>query len=156
MDVQVRDAVPEDAAEAAHVMRCSIKDLCIADHHNDERLIADWTGNKTEPQVRRWIESPANWAKVAVRDDQVIGMATLNDQGTVLLMYVLPEEVRRGIGSQLMAAVEAHGRRAGLNSLNLESTATAKPFYERSGFTDVGEPLGADTGMPCFPMTKQL
>ncbi|WP_154071510.1 hypothetical protein [Bradyrhizobium lablabi] len=33
--MRIRDAVPEDATAAWEVVRRSIAELCVADHHND-------------------------------------------------------------------------------------------------------------------------
>ena len=156
MAYQVRDAKPVDAAEAAHVMHRSIKVLCTEDHHNDDRLLSEWLRNKTEANVRRWIRDSSNWSKVAVQDGRVVGFALLDEQGRVLLMYVQPEATGCGIGTQLLAALEDSGRSAGLNSLHLESTATARNFYKKRGFKESRDHSDAGQGLPQFFMEKRL
>jgi hypothetical protein len=45
--VKVRDAVPEDAPAACHIMRRSIAELCGADHNNDPVILQRWLSNNT-------------------------------------------------------------------------------------------------------------
>jgi len=47
----VRTATPEDAEAACAVIRRSIVECCIEDHHGDSALLAAWLANKT-PDVR--------------------------------------------------------------------------------------------------------
>ena len=156
MKFRIRDAVAGDAADAAMIMRHSIEGLCAADHKNDETLLNQWTASKTESEVRKWIQNPANWSKIACRRNEAIGIAMLSGDGEVLLMYVTPDAVGYGVGSGLLAALEETAAQAGLSELRLESTITAKSFYQRNGFSESGQPSYEDSGMPAYPMTKQV
>jgi hypothetical protein len=42
----IRDATPADAEAACKVMRQSIAELCEADHHDDQKILAAWLANK--------------------------------------------------------------------------------------------------------------
>ena len=137
-------------------MRRSIEVLCVADHQNDRSLLAEWISNKAEEEVRRWIQDPANWSAVAVEAGQVVGFAMLSEQGTVLLMYVLPEASGHGIGAKLLAAIEDRSRDVGLRKLRLESTLTAKDFYKKHGFIESKAAAELAGEMHCYPMEKQL
>jgi len=156
MIFQIRRAVAEDAAGAASVMCRSIEVLCVADHRNDKSLLQDWTGNKTEKEVLQWIQDPENWPAVAIEAGQVVGFAMLNEQGVLLLLYVLPKAVGQGVGAELLAAIESHGREAGLGKLQLESTLTARKFYKKHGFSDVKITADVAGELRCYPMEKQL
>ena len=39
MSIEVRGAVEQDADAACQVLRRSIAELCVADHHNDESIL---------------------------------------------------------------------------------------------------------------------
>ena len=156
MPIQIRVAVPDDAEQAALLMRKSIETLCVQDHRNDPSTLAQWVGNKQPQIVRSWIERPANRSAVAIEEGQIAGFAMLNDGGHVLLLYVLPEAAHRGVGSALLAWMEELALGLGLGKLVLESTVTALAFYERHGFSPCGEPIRGLGITYCQPMEKQL
>jgi GNAT superfamily N-acetyltransferase len=74
-------------------------------------------------------------AYVALVDGQVVGTASLNGQ-TVSSVFVHPDYQRRGIGTKLMDAVE---QAAQSNSLGVQTSITAQPFYAKRGFAVIRE-----------------
>lgn len=64
--MQIRDAVPADAAAACAVLRRSIVELCSADHGNDAVIMARWLANKTPEIVASWIAKDGNSVLAAV------------------------------------------------------------------------------------------
>jgi N-acetylglutamate synthase-like GNAT family acetyltransferase len=154
--VSVREAIPDDAAEAARVMRRSIRELCAADHRNEESALADWLENKTTANVRQWIESSANDSVVVEREGRIIGFGVIGDTGEILLLYIDPSAAGSGAGSVLLDALEEHARRRGLRSVWLESTVTAKGWYQRRGFEPRSSMIGREGRAACHPMEKRL
>jgi hypothetical protein len=57
-EMEIRDAVAEDAPAACQVLRRSISELCVADHGNDPAILAKWLLNKTPDIVASWIALP--------------------------------------------------------------------------------------------------
>jgi GNAT superfamily N-acetyltransferase len=152
----VRKASPEDAAAACEVLRRSIRELCALDHKSDEELISGWLENKTPENVRSWLTSPRAYGVIAEHEGKACGFGMVAKNGTVTLCYVLPEVQHSGLGRKLLSELEAQALRWGLKTLTLESTLTAKPFYERNGYVNAGEPVSA-TGSPrAYPMQKRL
>ena len=74
-------------------------------------------------------------AYVALVDGQVVGTASLNGQ-TVSSVFVHSDYQRRGIGTKLMDAVE---QAAQSNSLGVQTSITAQPFYAKRGFAVIRE-----------------
>ena len=68
---------------------------------------------------------------------------------------VLPEFQRKGLGRKLMVETEARLAAAGFRRLELSSRATAIGFYEKLGYTAVGEAFIAVT-IPHRKMRKDL
>jgi len=54
-----------------------------------------------------------------------------------------------------MQVIENAAKTSGISLLQLESTATARPFYRHHGFTDNG-PSVIRFGVRAYPMTKHL
>ena len=76
-------------------------------------------------------------------------------EASIYLCYVVPEGLHRGIGSRLLAAMEAEARRLGHPQIILNSTITAQAFYKRHGYLADG-PAKFWGKIKCFPMRKEL
>ena len=63
-----------------------------------------------------------------------LGFAELDPDGHVNDFYCHHEWQRRGVGTQLQAAIEEEARRRGLGALFLESSVTAHRFFLGQGF----------------------
>jgi hypothetical protein len=70
IEMEIRDAVPEDAPAACEVIRRSISELCRADHLNDPVVPRRWLANKTPEMVASWIVQPCN--SVIARAPQIV------------------------------------------------------------------------------------
>jgi hypothetical protein len=72
IEMEIREAVHEDARSACEVMRRSISELCSADHHNDSVILGRWLANKTSEIVASWIRKPGNYVLVAVESGTML------------------------------------------------------------------------------------
>ena len=93
--MRIRDAIPEDAAAACEVMRRSIAELCVTDHHNDPAILERWLANKTPDIFKSWIQ-PDNSVLVAVENGSILAAACVTDTGEITLNYVSPDARRDG------------------------------------------------------------
>lgn len=136
--IEIRQATDADADEAVSTLRLSITELCVADHQNDPTEMEGWLSNKTVETWRRWIARADAIVLVAERDEKIIGvgMATLN--GDVLLNYVHPGARFDGVSKALLSGLEGSLRSRGIRRCQLESTVTARSFYESCGFRSRG------------------
>ena len=154
--IVVRQAKPEDADSAVKAVRRSITELCAEDHQGDEKTLDYWLSNKTPEYFRSWLADKDNFCAVAEIDGQLAGVALLHRSGEIKLFYLAPGMQRRGAGRALHAALEQRAKEWGLESLHLNSTALAKPFYEALGYhsIDVAKPhFGV---LCCQPYEKTL
>ena len=155
MGMTIRSAVPEDAFAACDVLRRSISECCVQDHQNDPRLLAQWLGNKTPETVASWFDVPSNYTVVAERDGKVVGVSLLTQAGKLSLCYVLPEALHSGVGSAMLAAIEAQARAWGVAVLKMKSTSTARDFYVRHGYISAGREMSC-YGLECDFLWKKL
>ncbi|MBI3561161.1 MAG: GNAT family N-acetyltransferase [Gammaproteobacteria bacterium] len=155
MKAHIRLATTRDAAAACHVLRRSITECCVDDHHNTPEVLAAWLRNKTPENVTRWFTAPENFPLVAVLEQHVVGVGLLTAQGELALCYILPEVRFTGTGKALLHALESHAQQRGLTQIHLSSTATANMFYQRNGFTPNGT-AEIEFGIPAFPLVKQI
>lgn len=154
--MEIRDAVPDEAAAACQVLRRSIAELCAADHQNDPALVAEWLSNKTPENVAAWIAHPRGSLLVAVQDGAILAVAMVTDAGHITLNYVSPEARFRGVTRAMLQALESRAAERGNTRCTLHRTQTARRFYLSAGYIEQGPPdnkFGLQSG---YPLAKQL
>lgn len=135
-------------------------------YYSPEQIEA-WTGGLTpEESHNRLIEGygqAIEHGTVLVAEDidsTVVGFATLHTpSGEVGAIYVLPDYARRGIGRQLIEALEEEARRLGVDILHVKASLNAVAFYERVGFRSEHEALHrfrSGLEILCAIITKDL
>jgi GNAT superfamily N-acetyltransferase len=153
--ILIRCATAADAGPACDVVRHSILECCSEDHRGDAKILDAWLRNKTPAIFESIILSPSGHSVVAEVDGAVVGFAACSAAGGLTLCYAAPAARFIGVGKALLAAIESHAWRAGITTLRLESTRTARAFYLRHGFVADGPPIQA-FGMEGQPMRKTL
>jgi len=71
---------------------------------------------------------------VAEETDQIIGFGNLEPNGHLDCFYCHKDFQRMGVGSQLLATIEATARSLKIQTLFTEASITARPFFEAKGF----------------------
>lgn len=154
--MKVRDATASDAAAACEVLRASVSELCVADHHNDSEILGRWLASKTPDNLAAWITDPDASMLLAVEDEVVLAVGSVRNSGEITLNYVSPAARFRGASSALLAALEARARERGNKSCKLLSTETARRFYLERGYVYAGPPQGKFGTNSSYPMSKEL
>lgn len=154
--VAIRDATPEDAIAACHVLKESISRLCVADHRNDPAILTAWLANKTPEMVATWATQKGNSLLLAVEGDAVAAVGSVTDAGEITLNYVAPNARFRGVSRALLKALEARAIERGNSRCTLTSTETAHRFYLSAGYCDNGTPTGKFGTRAGYPMSKEI
>jgi predicted GNAT family N-acyltransferase len=96
---------------------------------------------------------------VAYAGDQPVGASRLRPYapgvGKVERVAVLSSERGTGLGRQIMLAMEEAARRQGYRKLKLNAQTHAQRFYEKLGYTPVGE-VFEEAGIEHIAMEKDL
>jgi predicted GNAT family N-acyltransferase len=82
-------------------------------------------------------------------------MRIVNGAAKAERIAVLEEARGSGIGRALVASIEFHARRAGLESVRLDAQVQAAGFYEKLGYLAEGE-VFIEAGIDHRLMTKRL
>jgi GNAT superfamily N-acetyltransferase len=140
-ECSIRRAGPRDArAVSALVIRVlHISNTPDYGPENVARIAANFTPETVLDDLRR------NYMLVAELGGRIVGTASLG--GTVLAptrqavrtFFVDAELQGTGIGTKLLAAIEAEARRMGLPRLHVQSSIAGEPFYAARGFAVVAE-----------------
>jgi GNAT superfamily N-acetyltransferase len=156
MATAIRRAVICDAPLACNLVRQSIVQLCASDHQSDESTITAWLANKNEANFCHWITSDHHVALVAERGTDILGFGFLNRTGKLALLYVAPAARWQGVSKSLLAALEREALALGLNEISLESSLTARHFYEAQGYGSSGPPVAGFGVTNAYPMVKRI
>ncbi len=154
--VAIRDATPEDAVAACHVLRESISRLCVADHRNDPAILNAWLANKTPEMVAAWATQKGNSLLLAVEGGAVLAVGSVTDAGEITLNYVAPAARFRGVSRALLRALEVRAIERGNSRCTLTSTETAHRLYLSAGYVDDGAPTGKFSTRAGYPMSKEM
>lgn len=153
--MDISPAQPKDAARICTVVRRSIIELCTEDHGGDPAILEPWLANKTPANVAQWIANPANTLLACFEGEVLMGVGCVRDVGEITLNYVSPDARFRGVSTAMVAALEAAARAQGHHVCVLDSTTTARRFYEGQGYAPNGTP-GEKFGLKTYPMIKPL
>lgn len=135
MLVEIVEAEPSMCEEICHLLVRSISESCGKDHHNDPDLLEAWLKNKTSVNVKIWLA--ANRTYCAISDfGKVVGVLQANKENRILLNYVDPDFSNKGIGTELLRKLETE--MSDKKEILVESTETAKSFYLKIGFKEIG------------------
>ena len=143
----------EDALAASQVLKRSILELCVADHGNEQAILAKWLLNKTPEIVASWIGLPDDLVLVAVEGGTILAVGGITKAGHITLNYVSPDARFRGVSRALLAALEARAIERGNVRCTLNSTETALKFYLANGY-HVDGPPDHKHGAGGYPMSR--
>ncbi|MFZ4408480.1 MAG: GNAT family N-acetyltransferase [Paracraurococcus sp.] len=153
----VRRARPEEAREAAAVIRRSIIELCDEEYRQDRCVLVRWLANKTEANMRRWIADPNRAVFVAIAATrQIAAVGMVANGGEIQLNYVAPPARFTGAGKALMARMEAYLHDLGLAEARLDSSPQARRFYRALGWEERGPVASRFGTLDSTAMVKRL
>ncbi len=167
-----RDIVPKhgQVLRMVDLRRATLKDRKGLHHVQTRAILETCRAGYALEQVQAWASflRPDDYTDaihsrefIVARDKRaVVGFGQLDvTRGHIEAVYVLPACQRRGIGSAILAHLEAAARKAGRRKLTLSSTMNALPFYKHAGFVELrpGERrLPNGMSLPCLDMEKDL
>lgn len=157
--VPVRRAFAQDA-QGIHVAHMrSINEVCSRDHTSEE--IVGW-GSRQFDSERRKKDIAAQWLWVTEVDKMVAGYSQLKifykdgkQFGYISGLYLTPESLGKSVGKSMLKIMLDVLAARDAESVTLESTITALPFYKKYGFYNCGPERIVDIGgskVRCYPL----
>src|SRR5439155_1497195 len=81
--------------------------------NNDPQKLASWLSNKTPSNVTKWLKNANNHSLIALSSQrEIVGIATINKDGEILLNYLLPDYISKGIGKALLKEMEIFAKKS--------------------------------------------
>ncbi|PVZ15356.1 MULTISPECIES: GNAT family N-acetyltransferase [unclassified Pseudomonas] len=134
MKLEIRRALPEDAAPISRIVIAALRRSNSADYPAE--VIAQVERNFTPQAVGQRLSTRTVF--VASLNGRAVGTASLEGR-VVRSVFVDPDCHRQGIGRSLMQAVHAFAANSGVSRLSVPSSITAQGFYEALGYAAVRE-----------------
>ncbi|MEH1934930.1 MAG: GNAT family N-acetyltransferase [Nostoc sp.] len=152
--IKIRLAQPQDRNQIFDIQRDAIQILCSRDY-NPEQIQALLNYAELDQSQR---EGRKDIVFVAEIGEKIVGFSAYS-RYWVNALYVHPQYVRQGIGTELLKAIESEACSQNVNTLAVCASITAKPFYEASGYQEFNKTyINSSSGIyiPCSRMQKWL
>ena len=163
----IRRAVIADGAGILAAHRESVREIASKDYSPEQ--VAAWIarGMPAEEVLSDLMWQIANeWIWVVEVEGVVEGYmhlraATEGAPTNAYLhgLYLTPAVAGRGLGRRLMTLAEDEARTHKFDRMSLHASKSARQFYERLGFKDIGAEVNHvvdGVELPCFPMGRLL
>ena len=130
--IALRPFLASDIKRCLAIFRASILEIAIEDY--------------TEDQCAAWIAPAEDAAAFGARlsdaltlianlDGAIVGFASLKGASEIDMLYVDPAFARRGAGAALIDALSRLAKARGADHVSSDVSDTAKPLFEKLGFT---------------------
>jgi putative acetyltransferase len=130
--VSLRPYLPADAKRCAEIFRSSIDELAAEDYSEEQREA--WASRGDDEQAFG-AQLAAALTLLAVIEGAIAGFANLKGADEVDMLFVDPEFARQGAGGVLVEALTKLAQARGAKRLTVDASDTARPLFERQGFT---------------------
>ena len=132
--MKIRLATTADAAQLAAIYYNTIRRVSASDYAPEQ--IEAWAPKL--PGTAEWRARMASCSNFVGDDEGTIaGFAELEDDGHIDCFYGHHAYQRQGVGTLVLEKLENVARSRGIRRLHLESSLTARPFFEARGFVVV-------------------
>ena len=154
--VVIRSYGQADAADTLAVFLAAVTETAAADYTPEQ--VRAWARPETRDLTTWHASMQGRNSYVAIVDGALAGFSDVSPEGYIDMLFVAPRHQRRGVARQLVAYGEAHARRAQLAGLTANVSITARPFFERYGFTAEAEqqPVMAGVQLTNYRMKMNL
>lgn len=134
--MKIRLFEKQDAEKIAQLFHETVREINIRDYSRAQ--VEAWAPD--DIYFRDWENTCLNRFTYVADDEGVIaGFGELELNGHIDCFYCHKNYQRCGVGRQIYQAIEAKALELGLNHLTVEASITAKPFFQRMGFSIVTE-----------------
>jgi peptidase E/N-acetylglutamate synthase-like GNAT family acetyltransferase len=159
----VRRAAVQEAESIHRAHMLSIQQICSKDHSPEE--IQAW-GHRPYRENERVRAIKNNFVWVVEDHGEIEGyghVQFLEREGVksayICGLYLTPKVSGKSLGNAMLEMMMNEAKKAGAKKISLESTISARKFYQRAGFVDSGQETTVEiSGTPirCYAMSMQL
>ncbi|MBE9179093.1 GNAT family N-acetyltransferase [Oculatella sp. LEGE 06141] len=144
-----------DADQVAQLFHDTVRQINSRDYSSNQVNV--WAPD--DLHFREWATvCSSRFTYVADEAGVIIGFGELEPNGHIDCFYCHKDYQQRGVGRQIYGAIEAKALELGLSRLFTEASITARPFFQRMGFSVVTQQQVSRRGETFinFAMEKSL
>ncbi len=151
--LSVRDYRPTDLDAVIAIFQGAIREIASKDYNQAQ--VGAWAQVDRGGWGERRLSRPT-W--VAILDQALAGFTDLEPDGHLDVMFVHPAHQGLGVATLLLETVETAASARGIPRLFTEASITARPFFEKRGFSLIAAQLVEKRGQTLtnFRMQKNL
>lgn len=131
-NLSIRPGEPADAAALSALYAASVRELGARDYSPAQ--VEAWASLTPSAEGLAARMADGRTRLVAVRQ-AVVGFIDIEPDGHIDLLYVAPEAAGQGVARLLLDTAEALASAGGATRLYAEASETARPVFERLGFS---------------------
>lgn len=129
---KMRKATFENIPQLQHLFRETVTKINIKDYSKEQ--VDDWASCGNDEN--RWEELlQEHDIFICEIDGKIAGYCSINSEGYIHMMFTSKEHQRIGVGETMMLYLFDCAKNIGVNKLTSNVSITARPFFERFGFT---------------------
>jgi putative acetyltransferase len=151
----IRDYERRDASAITQLFYDAVHSVNRQDYSKEQ--VRAWVPEVPDPEI--WhVRMSERCTSVAEDNGQILAFAELEDDGHLDMFYCRSNFVRSGVGSKLYSAIEVPALDLRIARIFAEVSITARPFFERCGFSAVQQQTVLRRGVELtnFQMEKRL
>lgn len=148
--MDIRKYKPEDCKKTAELFYQTVHTVNSADYTQEQLDV--WASEKID--LRRWNESFLHhYAVIAAENDIIVGFGDIDRTGYLDRLYVHKDYLRKGIAGAICDKLE---NSVNADCLTVHASITAKPFFEKRGYTVIKEQqvIKSDIPLTNYVMSK--
>ncbi len=108
--------------------------------YNDKQLSVWAPDNYIEEKYDIWQKSLSeNFTIIAEKNGDIVGFGDIEKNGYLNRLFVHKDYQHRGIASSIVKELEKYAEKICICTIITEASITAKPFFERMGYTLIKE-----------------
>jgi putative acetyltransferase len=130
--IGLRPFLHADGPNCLSIFAASIAELASEDYDDEQREA--WIA-AAEDKAAFFKRLKDSLTLIATFEGETAGFATLKGADMVDMIYVDPEFARKGVGAALLDALSRLAQARGAKRLTADVSDTAKPLFERHGYT---------------------
>lgn len=132
----IRDYKLSDTKEIMKLFYDTIHEINICDYTQEQ--VDAWAPESMDYEV--WHKRlQAKLPYIAENNGEIVGFGELEANGHIDCFYCHSKYQKKGIGSKLLSHIENTAKLQRIKRLYTEASITAKPFFEKKGFSVVTE-----------------
>lgn len=131
-EISVRQATEADLESVTHLFRESILNINSMDYAAEQTIVwaAAWQ-NRGD-----WLNKIRNQHfLLAYSEGKLAGFGSVERSGYLDMLYVGKDFQRKGVATALFDELENYASQQGIDKIFAQVSITARPFFERNGFT---------------------